>query len=130
MPGNEGSAWNAWQSYEEKVKLLCQVKITFATHSCYLVLSSKWRSKQRAKQQNRKKVSFYPFCTNAFRSKTAQRIMRLRVEHSGEKALKISHLTFLAANILVMIVARKFKYSAFENKHSSRFGRDVLKGDF
>ena len=52
--------------------------------------------------------------------------MRLRVKHSGEKALKISHLTILAANILVMIVARKFKYSAFENKHSSRFGRDVL----
>ena len=57
--------------------------------------------------------------------------MRLRVKHSGEKALKISHLTFLAANILVMIVARKFKYSAFENKHNSLrtrcFKRRLLK---
>ena len=85
------------------------------------------KKQAKSKATEQKKVSFYPFCTNAFRSKTAQRIMRLRVEHSGEKALKISHLTFLAANILVMIVARKFKYSAFENK---RFGRDVLKGDF
>ena len=49
--------------------------------------------------------------------------MRLRVEHSGEKALKISHLTFLAANFLVMILARKFKYSA-------RFGRETFKSGF